>query len=249
MFDGGFPFDGGFTFDAGGGFPFGFDGGSVTIPAETAILVFFGNRNGTDLSMAPTGVDDAEIFAGTPTKTWALKPLMGGSFQLTSADDNTLQYAEDVTWTFTADAGGAVYQGSVDHSPVREDIAQLHPDAGYIELAAGTGYELTRPDPPEGEDRNVGFVTVFPIDIQGQQGTPTYTDVPETPLKFLKLVAAPADWKRTLIEIPGTAFPDPNKNYVILLQTAKLGQAGTSNLFLGSPIVAGAADVGVVKTH
>jgi hypothetical protein len=245
-FDGGFPFDGGFTFDAGG-FNFSLDGG-ITIPAQTALLAFFGTH--TDLNSAPTGEPGALLTAGTSSTTWALKDQGGGTYTLTSVDDATLQYTPHVTWTFAADAGGVTFSGGVDDAPGSEHIFQLHPDAGYIELAAGTDYVLTRPDPPEGQTRDLGFVTVFPVDQQGRQLEPTYTDVPKTPLEFLKLAAAPSSWQTTIITIPGkTAFPNAQENYVILLQTAKLGLGGTDNLFLGSPIIAGAADVGVVKTH
>ena len=44
-------------------------------------------------------------------------------------------------------------------------------------------------------------------------------------------------------------FPEPDRNYVILLQSAKLGGASSENLFIGSAVIAGVADVGVVKTH
>ncbi len=253
-FDGGFDFDGGvlpdggtFSFDAGG-FGFSLDSG-IDIPAQTAVLVFFGVRSSTDLTTAPTGVDDAVITAATPTKTWTLKGQTGGTYTLTSQDDPTLVYQPGVTWTFTSVSMAQTYTGEVDDAPGPEGIFQLHPAAGYIELDAGTGYELTRPDPPVGQERVLGFVTVFPISLEGTQGDPTYTDVPSTPLDFLKLAAAPDSWEQTLVEIPGTAFPNPAENYVILFQTAKLGGASTDNLFIGSPMIAGTADVGIVKTR
>jgi hypothetical protein len=253
-FDASFPtFDaGGFPFDAGGfdagGFNFNLDGG-ITVPAQTAIIVFFGERMGTDLTMAPSGVDGALLTAGTKDHTWTLTPQSGGQHKLTSQDDPSLQYASGVTWSFAADAGMLTYVGDVEDAPGNETIFQLHPSAGYIELDAGATYELTRPDPPEGQQRNLGFVTVFPIDVRGQQGVPTFTDVPDNPLEFLKLATAPSKWEQTVIKIPGSAFPDAQRNYVILLQTAKLGGPSTDNLFLGSPMIAGATDVGVVKTR
>ena len=51
-----------------------------------------------------------------------------------------------------------------------ERIAQFHPAAGYIDQAAGQPFTFARPDPPAGEDRALGFVTVFPVsqDAQGR---------------------------------------------------------------------------------
>ena len=88
------------------------------------------------------------------------------------------------------------------------------------------------------------------ISRDGKQGDPTYTNVPKTPVEFLKLVVAPGKpWQETQVTIPGSAFPDKEKNYVILLQSAKLGGPVGENLFTGSAIIAGTADVGIVKTR
>jgi hypothetical protein len=50
------------------------------------------------------------------------------------------------------------------------------------------------------------------------------------------------------VTIPGSAFPERDANYLILMQTARLGGPQTENLFIGSAILAGTADVGIVKT-
>jgi hypothetical protein len=244
FFDGGLPFDAG-TFDAGG---LVFDGG-LTVPPQTAVFVFFGERTGEGLTQAPTPVGMAQLTAATALRTWTLRPqTSAGTHALTSLDDDSLSYQPNVTWTFTAMAEGQSFVGDVEDAPPPEVVSQLHPDAGYLELQRGTPITLTRPEPAVGE-RNLGFVTVFPISRDGSQGPPTYTNVPDEALEFLKLVAAPSEWKQSTVEIPGSAFPDPDRNYVILLQSAKLGGAKSENLFIGSAMIAGTADVGVVKTR
>ncbi len=51
-----------------------------------------------------------------------------------------------------------------------------------------------------------------------------------------------------LVTIPGTAFPEKDHNYVIVLQSAKIGGPKSENLFSGSAILGGTADIGIVKT-
>jgi hypothetical protein len=52
-----------------------------------------------------------------------------------------------------------------------------------------------------------------------------------------------------VVTIPATAFPDKDHNYVIVFQSAKLGGPKSTNLFSGSAILAGTADIAVVKTN
>lgn len=245
--DASFLLDAGFTFDAGVLLA---DGGlGYTVPAQTAALVFFGTRVGDGLDAAPEGHAGATITvqpAGGAAVT--LKDLGGGSYQANSSEDAKLKYEEDKSYTFTAVADGVTYVAELDKSPEMERINAFHPPAGYIDIAKNTPITFTRPDPPTGQTRNLGFVMVFPISRNGQQGQTTYTNVPMNPLGFLKLVVLPDEWKGTVVTIPGSAFPDADKNYMVLFQTAKLGGPKSDNLFSGSAIIAGTADVGVVKT-
>lgn len=247
-FDGGCPFDGGCSFDAGN-IPIDFDGTNVTLKPQTALFVFFGVREGDGLTGAPVPVDGAMLKASNGMQTFDLEAQGSGVHTLTSQDDPTLVYDAGVDWSFTSTSSGADYVGELQNTPASEQISQLHPPAGYVDLAAGSEYQLTRPDPEPGAQRLLGFVTVVPISAGGQQGNPTYTNAPTTPLQFLELVAAPSPWRQSVFTLPGTAFPEPDKNYLIILQSAQLGFASTSNLFIGSAMIAGVADVGIVKTR
>jgi hypothetical protein len=248
-FDASFPAnDSGFSFDAGA---FLSDAG-ITVPPQTAAFAFFGTRNGEGLDQtAPTAVAGAtmavQVKGGAEL---ALKDQGSGSFSLSSVDDKALTYEENASYLYKANAGGDSFVAIVEKVPALERIAELHPAGkSYIDQAANTEFKFQRPDPPTGQDRNLAFVFVIPISRDGKQGEPTYTNLPSKPLDYLKLVIAPSDWTRTTVTVPGSAFPEPNKNYIILLQSAKLGHPDSDNLFTGSAIIAGTADVGIVKTR
>lgn len=242
--DAGLP-DAGMTFDAG----VTLDGGFMTVPAQTAAFVFFGTRTSTSLDTAPKGIDGAQVsvlpVGGTATE---LTGSSAGNYSKTSAEDSSFTYQEGQTYEFRAENGGETFVGEVQSVPALEQIPAFHPAKGYIEQNANASFTFNRPDPPAGKERNLGFVTVYPMSQNGDRGEPTYTNMPSTPLAFLKLVALPAEWKQTTVTIPGTAFPEAEKNYLIVFQAVKLGGAKSENLFAGSAILAGTAEVGVVRT-
>jgi hypothetical protein len=245
-FDGGCPFVGGCAFDAGS-IPVSFDGNAIRLEPQTLVGVFFGRRESA--TSAPTPVDGVTVTVSNGVKTFMLKSQGSGTHALTSQDDSTLTYDAGVDWTFTATSSGADYIGELQDTPEAERVVQLHPDAGYIDIAANTEYLLTRPEPPLGQDRLLGFVTVVPIAADGQQGNPTYSNVKFEPIELIRLVAAPSPWKASVVRIPPEAFPEADTNYLIILQSARLGFASSANLFIGSAMIAGVADVGVVKTR
>lgn len=249
FFDGGFPADSGFTFDAG---LLGDGGLSITIPAQTAVFAYFGTRNGEGLSQeAPTAIAGATMTIQQKGSTaLTLKDLGSGTFQLTSTEDANLTYVTKGDYLFSATAEGQTFVGIVEAVPEQEKIAAFRPNGkSFIDQEANTPFTFARPDPPNGQERQLAFVVVVPIDREGKQGEPTYSNVPKTPLEYLKLAVAPSDWKTTTVTIKAEAFPEKDKNYLILLQSAKLGRPETDNLFIGSAMIAGTADVGVVKTR
>ncbi|MEW6430443.1 MAG: hypothetical protein AB1730_02945 [Myxococcota bacterium] len=235
-FDAGVPnIDAGISIDAG-----------VTVPSESVVAVFFGNK-GANLDVAPTGVAGATVtLQEVGGARFPLIDQGGGNYGLGA--DAGFTYKPGVTYDVTVEHAGQSYVGEVANTPQVERIAQFHPAKGYVEQPANTAFTFTRPEPAGGQELPLGFVTVVPLTAQGA-GSVTYTNVPQTPLQFLKLVVAPSDWKKQTVEVPGTAFPEANANYLIILQSAKLGGPKTENLFLGSPILAGTADVAIVKTN
>jgi hypothetical protein len=228
---------------------FSLDAGTLTIPPQTAAYVFFGKRNGDSLDVAPTAEPNAELSVQpVGGAAVALKNEGSGNYSKTSVEEPAFKYASGKTYDFTAVAGGATFVGEVENAPVMENIAAFHPAKGWVEQTANTALTFVRPDPPAGLERNLGFVNVFPISDQGNKGEPTYTNVPTTPLGFLKLVALPTEWKSTSVTVPGTAFPEAKKTYVVVFQSVKLGGPKSDNLFTGSAILVGTADIAVVRT-
>lgn len=238
---------GGFVFDAGGFDP---KDAGILVPPQTVAFSFFGSRTGEDIASPPTGVTGAVITVGPRGGTGATLNEIGmGTYQLTSLEDGGLTYPAGADIDFIAKSSGQTYTARVEKAPPQERISQFHPAAGYIELTAGDTFSFTRPDPPAGQERNLGFVIVVPISRDGKQGDPTYTNLPKQPVDYLKLVVAPNDWRTTSVTVPSTAFPEKEKNYLLILQSAKLGGPVSENLFTGSAIIAGAADVAIIKTR
>lgn len=241
-------FDGGLALDAG---VFLTDAG-LFIPVQNLAFVFFGQRQGDNPDSAPVG---------TPGATAKLKEVGGPTFSLDDQGSGTyvlspdagFLYKPNATYQFEFGLNNQTYLAEVLNVPGKETIPEFHPAAGYIELDAGAGsdagvFRFIRPDPPQGQNRNFGFVNVFAVSARGQ-GAPTYSNIPTTPLGFIKLLLAPTDWTTTNVEVPGFAFPDPDTNYVVVFQSAKLGGPKSDNLFSGSAILAGTADVAIIKTR
>jgi hypothetical protein len=138
--------------------------------------------------------------------------------------------------------------------PQEERIAAFESPSGFIDQVAGQSLTFIRPEPAPGQKLNLGFVNVFPISRDGAKSlTPTYTTVPTTPLQLLKLVSdtvgLQTEYRAQSVTVPGTAFPERDKNYIILFQSAKTGGPKSDNLFAGSAIIAGTAAIGIVKTR
>ncbi|MCE9666931.1 hypothetical protein LY474_03810 [Myxococcus stipitatus] len=237
----------------------GFDGGTwprdggdtLTFPAQTAALVFFGSKDGDDSQ--PSGVSGAKAsvqpVGGVAT---ALSEDGSGSYSLTSigGEDEKLTYQSGATYQFIASKDGKRYVGQVDDAPVKESIAAFRPNgAAYVTLDANAALSFDRAAPPGNQDRTLGFVTVVPLSSDGQKGEPTYSSMPTTPMEFLQLVAVPGSYREARVTIPGSAFPERNALYLVIFQSVRLGGAESDNLFIGSAMLVGTADVGVVHTR
>jgi hypothetical protein len=256
--DGGWPegWDGGWEELFDGGIP-GLDGGisvgpdgKITFPAFTVAAVQFSTRSGSGLeaSGASPVADAAVVVQPEGGVTASLTPDGRGGYTLTSVDEPEFSYVPETTYRVVAEVGGERFVARLEDSPAPERIPEFHPDGGTLSLAAGQPFTFTRPEPPQDEVRNFGLVTVFPVSSSGSRGNPTYTTAPTRPSDVLSLVASPAQWRTTQVTLPGTAFPEPNTTYVVLFQSMKLGGADSSNLFAGSVLLVGTADVAVVRT-
>ncbi|WP_205519757.1 hypothetical protein [Pyxidicoccus caerfyrddinensis] len=233
-------------YDAG---TFGADGGDViSLPAQTAAAVFLGTRSGENSQ--PSGVPGASVTVlPVDGQATTLTEDGAGSYSRTSVGEEGFQYQSGATYQFIAAQGGTRYVGQVDNAPVKEVISAFHPPEGFLRTDANTALAFDRVAVAEGQDRTLGFVTVVPLSAEGAQGEPTYTNVPKTPLQFLQLVGLPGPYREARVTIPGTAFPARNQTYLVIFQAVRLGGAESDNLFLGSALLAGTAEVGVVRTR
>ena len=238
--------DAGLAFDAGT-----FDAG-LTIPPQSIATVFFGQRQGESIDTVPTPVTGAKItLAESGQSSWTFTEQGQGNYTL-GGPDAGFSYKGGATYNITIENQGTTYTAQLANAPVPERIPEFHPAAGFIDQPANQTFLFTRPEIAAittSTDRNLGFVTVFPLDTSGAKGMPTYTNVPTGVVPFLKLILFPSEWRTESVTVPASAFPEANKNYVIVLQSAKLGKVTSDNLFAGSAIIGGTADVGVVKTR
>ena len=245
-FDASFPADSGFSFDAG---TFLNDAG-LSIPPQSVAYIFFGTIPGPSSIEAPMGVSGAQATVGVAGGAQVAVNDVGSGAYLLIGNDGGVGYVEGAKYQLNIKSGGALYTCSVDKAPGVEKIPELHPSAGYLDLARNTAVVLNRPDLPGGGELNLGFIAVFGVDVfNGKDTKPTWTNLPQTPLELLQLVAAPIPWRQKSFTIPGSAFPEAGKNYVIVFQSAKMGGPDTPNLSVLSLAAAGTADLGIVKTH
>ncbi|NVJ03008.1 hypothetical protein HV824_33530 [Myxococcus sp. AM009] len=225
------------------------DGGDViALPAQTAAILFFGSRTGEDSQ--PSGLSGAE-FTVQPVggQATALTDEGSGNYRRTSVGASDFTYQSGATYQFIANRGGTRYVGQVDDAPMKEPIAALHPPEGFLRIDASTPLSFDRPAPPANTERTLGFVTVVPLSAEGAQGEPTYTNLPSTPVQFLQLVGLPGPYREARVTIPATAFPQREQTYLVIFHAVRMGGAESGNLFLGSALLAGTAEVGVVRTR
>ena len=225
--------------------------GKVTFPAQTLAGVLFASRTGTSpTSLNVEPVADAAMLlepaGGAPVAS--LTPDGKGTYTLTSVEEPGFSYVEKAEYRVTAEWNGQRYTAVLAKSPELERIPAFHPDGGTVMLTAGQSFTFYRPEPPADEQRNFGLLTVFPVSDRGNRGNPTYTTAPSRPSDVLSLIATPAKWRASPVTIPGEAFPEPNTTYVVIFQSMKLGGAESSNLFAGSALLVGTADVAIVRT-
>ncbi len=220
----------------------------VTIPGQTAALVFFGTRNSGNSSSFEAISTASVTVQAQGGKATTLTSDGAGFYTRTSQGDPELKYQPNATYDFVATQGTERFVGQVENAPPQERVDALHPPEGVLRLSANEPFTFNRKTLAAGEKRTIGLVTVVPVSDNGNQGDPTYTNAPKTPGKFLELVSLPDEWMTDKVTIPASAFPQRNANYLIIFQSVRTGGPESNNLFVGSAMLAGAADVGVVRT-
>jgi hypothetical protein len=235
---------------ADGGLP---DAGpAFTLPQQTAALAFFGTRQDEKGQPAPIANATLRLETGNAAAAVALESQALGTYSLTSSgNDGKLRYQPGTDYRFTAVVGSERFTSSVKDAPPVERIEALHPASGYVQHPQGQVLRLQRPAVSPGRERALGFVTVVPVSSDGQQGRPTYSTVPSPldPLAFLQLLLDTSEQRSATIDIPTSAFPEREATYLVIFQSASLGGPETGNLFFGSALLVGAADIGVVRTR
>jgi hypothetical protein len=231
--------DAGFRVDAGVT-----DGGFVLGP-QSALNVYFGQRQGDLLSLSLSGTAGAKA---------EVSQVSGGAVLLTDNGQGNyayagseFQYQPNATYEVRITNKNTLYVADVKNVPPLERVEAFHPPAGFVTLQANTPFTFARAEPPKGQDRLPAFVTVFAVDGV-KKGATTYTTLPVKPGDLLKLVLEPGAFKTAMVTVPATAFPEANRNYVLMLQSVKFGGPQTDNLFSASTVIAGSADVALIKT-
>jgi hypothetical protein len=95
---------------------------------------------------------------------------------------------------------------------------------------------------------NVAFVTVNALNSGTPTATPTWTNVPQTPLALLDLLLNDSSFRTPQVTIPGTAFPGAGE-YLITLTAVQGANQISSNLFLGSTVLIGAGSAGILQAE
>ncbi len=227
------------------------DGGAVL--SVTGAAVFFGSVSPQTVTSAnPQGIPGAAVTVGDGAG--GLTPcadLGNGGYVATSLDAG-LSYDPNATYTFTIVSGGATYVATGTAPPPETVPAfqQTLGDAGipiFAQIPAGTGYTLTRAA-PSGTKLAVAFTAVNQITNGSQSATPTWTNLPQTPLALLNFMVNDSSYRSATVSIPGSAFPAPGF-YVVSLTAVNEGSPQSNNLFLGSPVLIGAASAGILEAQ
>ena len=215
---------------------------------QTSVVhAFFGQRPYGQLATAPSGIAGVAVTLSTDGGAWALVDQGAGAYAL--PPEAGFVYQPGATYALTFASSGTTSVTEVGPAPAPERIPEFHPPASFVVLDAGTPFTFVRPAPADGTERPVAFVEVTPLlDLDGPI-TPTYSDMPKSPLGLLELVAAPGAWRSAAVTIPGDAFPKADHNYVVMFWATTRGWPRSLDLFAGSTVLAGAADVAIIKTN
>jgi len=212
---------------------------SYVVPAETSARLFFGELDEDDANDV-TGIDDATAVLKVKEVEVPMENEGSGGFLAPG-----FVYAPGEPHSMTATRAAKSFVVEVQSAPARETVALFHEGAaasGELLHPTGTPLTLQRSAGAEG----LGFVTVMPVDVEGFREEQVYSTLPDG-LAAYRTLLNPTSYTQTSLTIPGDAFSQPNTVYLVYFTKALTGEAsegleGTSNL------VAGVADVGVVRT-
>ncbi|MHB1845778.1 MAG: hypothetical protein ACYCWW_13205 [Deltaproteobacteria bacterium] len=234
-------------------FPDGGSSGSVAVAS-----VFFGARSATDTTKAPTALPGAAVSLSDSDGAAASCADQGNGDYLASSLDGGLRYDSGATYTFTVVLDGGTYVAT-GVAPAPEHVTQFAPtftvdggvpSASFTTVSVGQGFTLTRDPNPDGGPLDIAFVTVNLITGGSASAQPTYTNVPQTPLALLELVAPGGDgpYRAQSIAVPASAFPQAG-DYLVTLTAVKEGGPQSNNLFALSAVLIGAGTAGILQAQ
>ena len=228
---------------------------NVNVPGTVTAQLFFGQRQ-NDPSQAPTGLGNATVTlswsgAATGSVTLPAGPT-AGSYMLTG---NLIAYQPGLTYTFTVGYNGETFSGSVT-APQPIGITELSgaavpnvfpPTPDYA--ASFTHQTVTR----TGND--IAFYAVAPVQGTSSLGAISCSNAPlNDPASLVQLFLDPSPWQVASFDLWRTdltqnarqkCFAPGTGAWVVSLTALKTGTV-SSNLFLGSGVLAGASDAGVL---
>ena len=218
--------------------------GASTQQGLVTAQLFFGERQ-ADLSQPPTGLTGATVTLtatnGSAVSTYTLAAVSAKGAGWYQATDS-IQFTPGVTtFQFKAVYQGEEFSGSVQ-APTAAAITglqnKLFPPRSSSSTASLT---LTR----AGTDP--AFYAVVQASASADVANATCTNAPVTDAgKLVQFVLDDSAWTVPSFELPASpCFPGAG-GYVVSLTTLAKSTNVSSNLFLGSAVIAGAADAGAL---
>ncbi len=219
--------------------------GGDTITSATTAQLFFGERQ-SDLSQPPT-----PLAASSATLSWdgaaagaaSLTAVTGkaGWYQASSG----IAYAAGTRYTFKVVYQGEEFSGAVQ-APSPSRITNADATTHVFEPGAYGGTSLTVTRDVSGGAADAIYAAFRSDDLAHA----TCDNAPfDDAGKFVQFVLDDAAWKVTSFVLPKSpCFPSLG-TYAVTLTTVEKSTDVSSNLFLGSAVLAGSADVAVLTVQ
>jgi hypothetical protein len=218
--------------------------GGATQSGLVTAQVFFGERQ-SDLQAPPTGIDGATVTLaatdGNTTSMYTLQPVGAKGAGWYQATDTVRFTAGTTIFQFKATYQGAEFSGSVQ-APAAAAITGLQNHVFPPRSSATTSpLTLTR----VGSDP--AFYAVVKATVSADLANATCTNAPVNDAgKLVQFVLDDSAWTVPSFDLPANpCFPGAG-GYVVSLTTVAKNKSTdlSTNLFLGSAVIAGAADAG-----
>lgn len=227
----------------------------ASVSGLTTAQVFFGDRQDATSGQAPQGIAGAAV---TVSWTGGVAPvalpaaLAPGWYQLTPAP---IPYTVGATYTFTVVSGGETFTGTaVAPSPAAiQELAGAVPPKVFPPAVQPWSHFSSQTLTRTGDD--VAFYAANPVTGSSGLGATACTNAPFSDAGALvQLLLDDSRWRVPSFDLwrsdkaPSAAqrcFAAQAGAHVVSLTTVKRGTV-SSNLFLGSGVIVGAADAGVL---